>query len=292
MRWERMMQESFLQKIRETQYSVDAYVDPFNKRIRIDDYRGNCKKVINESERLASEFHVEKLIMLIRQEDFDLLLEKGYQCEGKIDRYFLGSDGYFFSKFFDPLRKNSNQWMKEDEILLNASERIHVSKHPSPPNDLQFFQLTDRNALEMSQLYQKVFQVYPTPLHDPNYIKETIKRGTLYFGFMNGQEIISAASVEVNLTYKNAEFTDCATLFEYRKHGLMKILVDKLENVLRENGIFCVYSLARALSFGMNRVLYQKEYRYRGRLTNNCYIFDKLEDMNIWVKDLSHMTES
>jgi beta-lysine N6-acetyltransferase len=42
------------------------------------------------------------------------------------------------------------------------------------------------------------------------------------------------------------------------------------------------------LSFGMNAVLYQLGYNYCGRLMNNCYIYDKLENMNMWVKNLAN----
>ena len=99
--------------------------------------------------------------------------------------------------------------------------------------------------------------------------------------------IVSAASAEVNSQYHNAELTDCATLTNHRKFGLMKNLLERLEAELKQNGIFCAYSIARAQSFGMNAVLHQLGYAYRGRLMNNCYIFDKLENMNMWVKDLS-----
>jgi hypothetical protein len=67
----------------------------------------------------------------------------------------------------------------------------------------------------------------------------------------------------------------------------MKILLEKLEEDLQSQGIYCAYSIARALSFGMNAVLHQLGYMYRGRLLNNCYIFNKLENMNVWVKDLA-----
>jgi hypothetical protein len=67
----------------------------------------------------------------------------------------------------------------------------------------------------------------------------------------------------------------------------MKKTLERLEEVLRLQRIYCVYSIARAQSFGMNAVLHGLDYQYRGRLINNCYIFEKLENMNMWVKDLS-----
>jgi putative beta-lysine N-acetyltransferase len=133
-----------------------------------------------------------------------------------------------------------------------------------------------------------VFQVYPTPLHDPEYVKKTMKEGTIYYVFFCQGKIVSAASAEVNSFYKNAELTDCATLTEHRKYGLMKIILRELEGELKRQGIFCAYSIARSLSFGMNAVLFQLGYKYRGRLMNNCYIYDKLENMNMWVKHLAN----
>jgi hypothetical protein len=68
----------------------------------------------------------------------------------------------------------------------------------------------------------------------------------------------------------------------------MKIILRELEGELKRQGIFCAYSIARSLSFGMNAVLFQLGYKYRGRLMNNCYIYDKLENMNMWVKHLAN----
>ena len=66
--------------------------------------------------------------------------------------------------------------------------------------------------------------------------------------------------------YKNAELTDCATLSEHRKYGLMKIILQELEGELKRKGIYCAYSIARSLSFGMNAVLFQLGYKYRGQV--------------------------
>ena len=147
----------------------------------------------------------------------------------------------------------------------------------------------ESDAEKLAALYRTVFQIYPTPLHNPDYIKETIKDGTIYYSFYCDGMIVSAASAEVNRVYRNAELTDCATLPDHRKHGLMKILLKKLEQELYNQGIYCSYSIARALSFGMNAVLHQLGYVYRGRLKNNVYIFDKLENMNVWVKNLAEV---
>lgn len=268
-------------------FSMEVYNDPYNQRIRIDDLRGNMVEAIAKAEELAKKQQAEKLIIKARREQFVPLLERGFQCEGMIDQYFLGSDGYFFCKYYSLNRKMSEYDLKEDEIVKNVQLLERYTESISPPKEYQLKLIQKEDALKLALLYKEVFKVYPTPLHDPTYICKTMDEGTIYYAFTCGNKIVSAASAEVNEIYKNAELTDCATLPEHRKYGLMKILLEKLEQQLVEKGIYCSYSLARALSFGMNAALHQLGYSYRGRLINNCYIFDKIEDMNIWIKDLS-----
>jgi len=55
---------------------------------------------------------------------------------------------------------------------------------------------------------------------------------------------------------------------------------------LKNKGYIIVYSIARALSYGMNIVFAKQNYIYGGRLINNCNIMGKFEDMNIWFKEL------
>lgn len=268
-------------------FTMDIYTDPYNQRIRIDDLRGNLVEAIAKAEDLAKDQQAEKLIVKGRKEQFAPLLEKGFLCEGMIDQYFLGSDAYFFCKYFSSERKRSEFDIKEDEIVKNVQLLERYIESISPPKEYELKLIQKGDAPKLALLYKEVFKVYPTPLHDPTYICKTIDEGTIYYAFTCGDKIVSAASAEVNNMYKNAELTDCATLPEHRKYGLMKILLEKLEQQLLEQGIYCSYSLARALSFGMNAALHQLGYDYRGRLINNCNIFDKIEDMNVWVKDLS-----
>jgi putative beta-lysine N-acetyltransferase len=128
-------------------------------------------------------------------------------------------------------------------------------------------------------------------MNNADYVKKMINDGTIFYVVECDKQLVSAASADANQTFHHAELTDCATLPEHRKYGLMKKLLIHLENDLRINGIYCAFSIARSLSFGMNAAFYQLGYQYTGRLTNNCYIFDKLEDMNVWVKDLSGKTD-
>ncbi|MDQ1145396.1 putative beta-lysine N-acetyltransferase [Bacillus sp. SORGH_AS 510] len=273
--------------LEERSYFIDVFLDPFNKRIRVDDYRGNVQQILGRIENLVEQQQAEKLIIKGRRNDFLALMENGLQPEAVVERYFLGSDALFFSKFYTIDRKKNEHWVTEDRMIHSIYQLAPIIEKNSPPKEYEL-KIADENcAAELSALYRQVFQVYPTPLHDPEYVKKTMKDGTIYYVYFYQGKIVSAASAEINSFYKNAEITDCATLTEHRKYGLMKIILKELERELKSRGIFCSYSIARSLSFGMNAVLFQLGYSYRGRLMNNCYIYDKLENMNMWVKNLA-----
>lgn len=273
--------------INEERFLLTLYIDHQSRRVRIDDYLGDLSNALKKAEMIAGQEAAEKIIVKARKEHFLQLLEKGYTFEAAIDGYFLGSDCCFFSKFMTDERKTSEHWIMEDGIINSVYRLEYPVQTISPPPSYIMKKLDIHDADSLSTLYKKVFQVYPTPLNNPAFIADTMKHGTVYFGFYHEGAIVSAASAEINDFYKNAELTDCATLKEHRKHGLMKILLERLEQELVERGIFCAYSIARALSFGMNAVLYQLGYRYRGRMVKNVYIYDKVENMNVWVKNLA-----
>lgn len=109
---------------------------------------------------------------------------------------------------------------------------------------------------------------------------------TVYYIMLDHDRLISAASAEINPELGHAEITDCAVLPEYRGHSLTSFLIEALEKEMAGKDIFHVFSLARASSFGMNAVLYHSGYQYGGRLINNCFIAEGLENMNIWCKQL------
>jgi beta-lysine N6-acetyltransferase len=261
--------------------------DDFNRRLRLEDYRGNVDKIITHLENLAKEKSYEKIIVKARFEHVSLFIEKGFVNEGVITGYFNGSDAYFLVKYLLVSRRISRDWCKEDQIIRSVQEQSVSVNNFLLPAGYKMRKAEEEDAAQLAELYKTVFAVYPTPLQRVDYVIDVIKRGTVFYIIEKEQQIVSAASAEINETYHNAEVTDCATRLEHRKHGLMKHLIRQLENELRQRGIFCAYSLARAKSFGMNAVFQQLGYRYSGRLANNCYIYEDLEDMNVWVKDLS-----
>lgn len=267
---------------------VEAYEDYYNKRLKVEDFRGNIKQIIETIEEWSKQSFVEKVIVKSRLEYVTALMERGFLLEASVPGYFLGGDGHFLCKYKNIERYNSDKWCEEDSILDTVWQKKNQKDALLDPGiTMRVAQEGDAQALSL--FYKRVFPIYPVPIEDPNYIKEQMESNTLFMLLEEEGEIIAAASAEMNETYRNAEITDCATSPSKRKGGYMNVLIRQLEAELVKRQVYCSYSIARALSFGMNAVLHNLNYTYKGRLKNNCFIFDKIEDMNVWSKDLSLM---
>ena len=272
-------------------YEMHVCLDFFNKRIRVDDYRGNIDAIYGRMCELASQHALTKAFVKSREEDWPVFLSKGCMLEGIYKGYFLGGDAYCMAVYFDLERRTSDYWIEEDQILGQVLQLPLKPERPQLPADCALRVAQPEDAKALAALYGQVFQTYPTPMSQPWYVEKVIREGTVFYIVEQAGLLISAASAEINEAYRNAEITDCATLPAYRKLGLMRVLIYALEEELRSRNIFCAYSLARALSFGMNAALGQMGYRYYGRLTKSVEIYDKFEDMNLWVKDLAQKEE-
>lgn len=298
-----MKQTYEMKMLKASDYTIRLYLDYFNERLRVDDYLGNLNAIIGVLDEVMEKNNFKKLIFFTRGEHWQHLLKKGFTLEGKIDGYFNGSDNYIMTMYKEIDRRTTIHWIEEDSILQAIQEKQRKLddrkdqkseggkdqklKDGTLPDQYQIRKAIKKDASALAQLYGTVFSVYPTPMNKRDYVAKMIDEGTVFYVVECDNQVVSAASADVNRILHHAELTDCATLAEHRKYGLMKKLLVQLENELKDMGIYCAFSIARALSFGMNAAFYQLGYHYSGRLTNNCYIFDKLEDMNIWVKDLS-----
>lgn len=268
-------------------YTMELYHDHANQRLRMDDYRGNIKKAMARALVIAKEQGFTKVILKARNEDLSTALGQGYMLEGIFSRYFNGNDAYCMAFYLTDERRTSDFWVKEDKVIQDVSEIPRLMDMQKIPENYILRFATDEDAQELANLYGEIFETYPTPMNDERYIKKVMEEGTIFSVIEYEGSIVSAASAEVNEMYHNAELTDCATIPHHRKHGFMKVLISALEQELIRKNIYCSYSLARSLSMGMNAVFHQLGYEYGGRLTKNCNIWDKYEDMNIWGKDLS-----
>jgi beta-lysine N6-acetyltransferase len=259
---------------------VSIYEDQFNKRIRVDDYDGDHSEIVTIIKQETDDW-VEKVIVKSRPEDLSLFLSQGFKEEAHVKGYFLGKDMHFVVKYLSAERGISKKWNEEESIVTLILGSV-IKVRGEVPGVIEFASITD--AAELAELYGTVFKIYPTPLSDVNYLKKTIEEGTVYAFIRESGKIVSAASAEINLQFQNAEMTDCASLTQAEGKGYMKKLISVLEKQLKKDNINCLYTIARAESYSMNKVFYQLGYTYSGRMVNNCYVYSGIEDMNVWYK--------
>ncbi|PJH94069.1 putative beta-lysine N-acetyltransferase [Bacillus sp. SN1] len=259
--------------------------DDFNKRIRVVRYDGAIEKALPDIVAAAKEEDAEKIIVYTKQHDEAVLAKHLFVPEGFLKGYYLGHSACLMVRYLTEKRRQTDSYIEEQETI-EALYRTAPHHHSETIPVFTMRKAETNDMYQLSMLYKKVFRTYPTPVFDPAYIEKTMNENTMYYLMFDHDRLISAASADSNPGLGHAEITDCAVLPEYRGRSLTSLLIEALEKEMAEKDIFHVFSLARAASFGMNAVLYHSGYQYGGRLINNCYIAEGLENMNIWCKHL------
>lgn len=220
-------------------------------------------------------------------------LESGYVSEATVLGFYKNSeDCVFMSKFLDSKRSEQVDSVQNKKVLEVAS-----SKKTNNPEELQlkdctlsdeftFRKATPSDAHKMAEIYSQVFDSYPFPVFNAEYIKETMNDNVVYFGIWSGDQLIALSSCEMCLEDKNVEMTDFAILPKYRGYKFSHFLLEEMEKEMRKKNMNTAYTIARSNSFGMNSTFAKCGYGYGGMLVKNTQIGGKIEDMNVWFKSI------
>lgn len=213
--------------------------------------------------------------------------DRGYDTEAFIPRFFMGTEGAcFMSFYFDGDRKTKIDRQKTQQIIDHAKNTPPVEGPLQLQSRYSHAVLTPNDADDLASVYKKLFETYPFPISDPEYIRHTMKQNVQYFGIKEKGRLVAASSCEMDIDGKNVEMTDFATLPEYRSKGLASFLLSKMENEMLKRGMLTCYTIARSLSYGMNITFAKHKYLFAGTLFNNTNISGSIESMNVWYKDL------
>ncbi len=281
------LQYGLYETIEHNDYTSYLFFDFQNKRLKIRKYQGDIHRMIRNTMELCGKYQLGKILATVPEDDRQVFLAHGFVQEAKSDGFFRGKDGYNVSYFYDHSRALSLRKSEEDEIIKTV-KAYQGQYQPLENSYFSFRTATAEDAEKLAVLYDTVFQTYPTPMDNADYISNIIINNEVIFKIAEyDKRIVSAASAELNHELLNAEITDCATYQDFRGKGLLSELVYYLEVSLQEMNFITLFSVARAISHGINIVFSKHGYRYSGRQINNSQIMGKLEDMNIWVKRLN-----
>ncbi len=277
--------------VKQEGFSLEAFVSPFNRRVRLVDYQGpQVEQVPRQLIKMAGRYDfATKVFAKVPKYHEGHFLREGFNREGEIRGFFDGTDASVVAYFDDSSRQLTppDTAREEDEILKKV--RSQKPRQGGPRKLKEGYNLviaeSPRHFEDLAHLYTQVFKTYPFPIFDPEYLEKTARSHILYgIVYDDKGNAVAAASAEMDREHRNAEMTDFATLPSQRGNGLAGILLDRLEDKARQEGISYFYTIARSRSFGMNRVFRLAGYQFTGKLKNNCSICGQLENMSIWCK--------
>ena len=271
-------------------FNIEVSISPHNKRLRLVSYSGpSISEAVEKLNEIAGEYDfATKIFTKIKAEDKNYFLEKGYEQEGTITGYFNGTDALVMSRFLTAKRKKTRPSVYEKEVnILKTVKEMEkkAASHPLPDGYKFIIAVEKEHFADLAGLYKKVFETYPFPIFNPEYLEKTSRTNIIYGVIYNKRgQAVGAASAERELLYNNAEMTDFATLPSERGKGLASILLLELEEEARKRGVKYFYTIARSRSLGMNKVFKRAGYKFTGKLINNCNMCGELENMYIWCK--------
>jgi putative beta-lysine N-acetyltransferase len=244
-------------------------------------------RIIRFMEQLASTNGYSKLFAKVPGPAEGWFRAQGFKVEARVPGMFNGSeDGCFMAKYPKRERSVISSPKLVQKVLSTAKEQS-VQSGRSLPYGWKIDAMKPEDAKAMAELYRQVFETYPFPIHDPEYLRETMDSHVRYFGIRDDSGHLTAlASAEMDCSAGNVEMTDFATSAECRGKGLASILLAHMEREMAKTGIDTAYTIARAHATGMNIVFARQGYAFAGTLPNNTQIKGDLESMNVWYKSL------
>ncbi|MBW6410731.1 putative beta-lysine N-acetyltransferase [Clostridium weizhouense] len=266
---------------------INLYVDYTNKRIKIIDFNNISIKNIKNIMSFCIQENLSKILCNTDIENLKFFFEAGFDLEGKIEGYFKGKDAFLMSYFINNKRRIYNN-IDEKNLILNKCLDLENTYNNNINNSAYDIRDANENDIkEIVKLFSNVFSTYPSPVYDEEFLRQTMNKKVLYKVATDNGKVIAIASADMDKKNLNAEITDCATYPEYRGKGILSNIVHLLELDLKSKGFIALYSLARSINPGINFVLSKHNYKFRGKLINNCNICGNFEDMNVWVKNIN-----
>ncbi len=236
---------------------------------------------------LARNNNYSKIFAKVPECHVDIFSAAGFGVEARIPGFYPGKMTAVLMGFYlNVERAEESDLGKMDEILKIALEKQAIESKCYLNDEFILRLCTETDVASITDIYKTIFQSYPFPIHKTAYILETMKSHVDYFGVEVNGRLVAISSAEMDKQSFNAEMTDFATLPEWRGNGFAQCLLLQMENAMKNKGIKTTYTIARAMSTGMNVTFSKTGYRFGGRLKNNTNISGNIETMNVWYKYL------
>lgn len=248
--------------------------------------KGDCPGIIPSLRALAREHNYAKLFCKVPGWAAPHFLADGYITEAIIPGFFNRKEtAFFLAKYLDSDRFMSLEKDGLRDLSGLLGNPFHKEKIPKQ-RTLKISSLDASDVDQITEVYKMVFQTYPFPIHEPEYILKTMDENVRYFGVKKHRKLIAVSSAEIDMNNRNAEMTDFATNPGYRGLKLGQRLLVRMEKEMKANHISTLYTIARLQSVPMNKVFLKNQYQYAGTLIRNTNISGSIESMNVLYKHI------
>jgi putative beta-lysine N-acetyltransferase len=248
----------------------------------------DCPEIIDALQSLAKENNYTKIFCKVPKWAGPLFMGNGYMLEAFVPKFYNNLvDAFFVSKFLSSDRLLDIETTRLNELsrLLSEKDNGNIGKKKVDPA-FRVRRLGPEDVGSITKIYAEVFQSYPFPIHDPDYILKTMQDHIHYYGVEKGDRMIALSSAETDREGQNAEMTDFATSFGFQGNNLSCLLLDAMEQEMKKQGIRTLYTIARLNSTAMNKTFLRFDYIYSGTLIKNTNIAGKIESMNVYYKPI------
>ncbi len=215
-----------------------------------------------------------------------LFYVNGFILEAAIPQFYSDDEDVFFiSKFLD-----SDRLLGIEKDKLNGLGQLLYQKTEGKKlrdSSYTIRPLSVDDIDQIAHLYNEIFETYPFPIHDPDFLQESMENDIHYFGAEKNGQIAAVAAAEVDRKGCNAEMTDFATLKAHQGNRLATYILQAMEAEMNKQGISSLYTIARLNSLPMNKTFLRANYHYAGTLIKNTNIAGSIESMNILYKHIS-----
>lgn len=247
--------------------------------------RNDISGIIKQLDKIALDKGYSKVSVKVPEYAKESFLHNGYVEEAFIPRFYNAyENGYFLGKFFSEKRGAGDKTGRINEVLEAARLKGTKGRPIELESGFNYKIIEPSEASQLVEVYKTVFETYPFPIHDSEYILTTMKRNVTYFGIWEDNRIAAVSSAETDIESQNAEMTDFAVLPQYRGKNFAGYLLKMMEEEIIRKNMKVTYTIARATSFGMNITFAKEGYRFGGTLINNTNICGCFESMNVWYK--------
>ena len=132
--------------------------------------------IIRFADDLSARLGYSKIFVKVPESSVELFSDNGYVTEATVPFFFKGHESAaFMAKYHDPDRSVVRDSTVIHDVLSAAVRHTgRVSPSLLPP-DQSLVQARNEDAEEVSALYRAVFESYPFPIFDPEYIRETMQ---------------------------------------------------------------------------------------------------------------------